>query len=114
MFVVSRKADWCEYDVMAVLAIDKLHAERCARCNSSYFAKGEVIVTEIKAGKQKESYFDFKCGSVIMRNILGSIGTIKNFMGNAGRNTCNEYLYNALLDAVESMKMNVAMKPTWK
>lgn len=49
-----------------------------------------------------------------MRNILGSIGTIKNFMGNAGRNTCNEYLYNALLDAVESMKMNVAMKPTWK
>lgn len=39
-----------------------------------------------------------------MRNILGSISTIKNFMGNAGRNTCNEYLYNALLDAIESME----------
>lgn len=46
-----------------------------------------------------------------MRNILGSISTIKNFMGNAGRNTCNEYLYNALLDAIESMEMDVAMKP---
>lgn len=46
-----------------------------------------------------------------MRNNLGSISTIKNFMGNAGRDTCNEYLYNALLDAVESMEMDVAMKP---
>lgn len=46
-----------------------------------------------------------------MRNILGSISTIKNFMGNAGRNICNEYLYNALLDAIESMEMDVAMKP---
>ena len=33
--------------------MDKLHAERCARCNSSYFAKGEVIVTEVKADKEK-------------------------------------------------------------
>ena len=32
-------------------------------------------------------------------------------MGNAGRNTCNEYLYNALLDAIESMEMDVGMKP---
>ena len=31
-----------------------------------------------------------------MRNILGNISTIKNFIGNAGRNICNEYLYNAL------------------
>ncbi len=53
VFVVSRKADWCEDDAIAVLAVDKLHAERCARCNSSYFAKGEVIVTEIKADKEK-------------------------------------------------------------
>lgn len=53
VFVVSRKADWCEDDAIAVLAVDKLHAERCARCNSSYFAKGEVIVTEVKADKEK-------------------------------------------------------------
>jgi len=53
VFVVSRKADWCEDDAIAVLAVDKLHAERCARCNSSYFAKGEVIVTEIKADREK-------------------------------------------------------------
>ena len=53
VFVVSRKADWCEDDAIAVLAVDKLHAERCARYNSSYFATGEVIVTEVKADKEK-------------------------------------------------------------
>lgn len=53
VFVVSRRADWCEDDAIAVLAVDKLHAERCARCNSSYFAKGEVIATEVKADKEK-------------------------------------------------------------
>ena len=53
VFVVTRKADWCEDYSVAVLAVDKLHAERCARCNSSYFAKGEVIFTEIKADKEK-------------------------------------------------------------
>ena len=53
VFVVSRRADWCEDDAIAVLAVDKLHSERCARCNSSYFAKGEVIVTEVKADKEK-------------------------------------------------------------
>ena len=34
-------------------AIDKLHAERCARCNSSDFSKGEVKVKEIKMDKEK-------------------------------------------------------------
>lgn len=53
VFVVSRRADWCEDDAIAVLTVDKLNAERCARCNSSYFAKGEVIVTEVKADKEK-------------------------------------------------------------
>ncbi len=53
VFLVTRKADWCEDDAIAVLAVDKLHAERCARCNSSYFAKGEVLVTEVKADKEK-------------------------------------------------------------
>lgn len=53
VFVVSRKADWCGDDAIAVLAVNKLHAERCARCNSLYFAKGEVIVTEVKMDKEK-------------------------------------------------------------
>ena len=53
VFVVTKKPDWCEDDAITVLAVDKLHAERCAKCNSSYFAKGEVIVTEVKADKEK-------------------------------------------------------------
>lgn len=53
VFVVSRKADWYEDDAIGVLAVYKLRAERCARCNSSYFAKGEVIVTEVRADKEK-------------------------------------------------------------
>ena len=52
VFVVLRKADWCENDAIAVLAVDKLHAERCTRCNSSYFSKGEVLVTEVKPDKE--------------------------------------------------------------
>ena len=39
VFLVSRRADWCEDNAIAVLAIDKLHAERCARCNSDDFRK---------------------------------------------------------------------------
>ncbi len=53
VFVVTRKADWCEDDAIAVLAVDKLHAERCARCNSYDFRKGKVEVTEVKADKEK-------------------------------------------------------------
>ena len=53
VFVVTRKADWGEDDVIVVLAVDKLHAERRVRCNSSHFAKGEVIVTEVKMDKEK-------------------------------------------------------------
>lgn len=45
-----------------------------------------------------------------MNDILFSISTIKNFMGNAGRNTCNDYLYTALKDAVESMEYRVPKK----
>lgn len=46
-----------------------------------------------------------------MKNIMGSISVIKNFMGNAGRDTCNEYLYEALQDAIESMEMQIPSKP---
>ncbi len=53
VFLVTRKADWCEDYAIAVLAVDKLHAERCARCNSDNFRKGKVEVTEIKADKEK-------------------------------------------------------------
>lgn len=53
VFLVTRKADWCEDNAIVVLAIDKLHAERCARCNSRYFSKGEVKVKEIKMDEEK-------------------------------------------------------------
>ena len=53
VFVDTREVDWCEDNAIAVLAVDKLHAERCARCNSSDFSKGEVIVTEVKMDKEK-------------------------------------------------------------
>lgn len=46
-----------------------------------------------------------------MMDIIKSISTIKNFMGNAGRNTCNEYLYEALQAAVESMEKQIPSKP---
>lgn len=45
-----------------------------------------------------------------MNDILSSISTIKNFMGNAGRNTCNDYLYTALENAIESMEYRVPKK----
>lgn len=46
-----------------------------------------------------------------MINIIRSIGIIKNFMENTGGNTCNEYLYEALTDAVESMEGDIPVKP---
>lgn len=43
-----------------------------------------------------------------MQDPIVSISTIRNFMGNAGRNTCNEYLYQALLDADEALQRRIA------
>lgn len=40
-----------------------------------------------------------------MNDIISSMSTIKNFMANASRTTCNEYLYSALEDAISSMEM---------
>lgn len=40
-----------------------------------------------------------------------SMSTIRNFMGNAGRNTCNEYLYEALQDADEALQKQIPKKP---
>ena len=45
-----------------------------------------------------------------MTDIIGSISIIKNFMGNAGRNICNEYLYDALKDAVDCMEKQISMR----
>lgn len=49
-----------------------------------------------------------------MHDLVGSISTIKNFMGNAGRNTCNDYLYKALEDAIECMEYRVPEKTNVK
>ena len=45
-----------------------------------------------------------------MNDPIKSISTIRNFMGNAGRNTCNEYLYQALRDAVEALEKQIPEK----
>lgn len=42
-----------------------------------------------------------------MNDPVKSISTIRNFMGNAGRNTCNDYLYEALQDAVEALEKEI-------
>lgn len=42
-----------------------------------------------------------------MRDVVASISTIRNFMGNAGRNTCNEYLFEALQDADEALRKQI-------
>lgn len=46
-----------------------------------------------------------------MKNIIGSISTIRNFVGNTGRNICNEFLYAALEDATESMEQDIPANP---
>lgn len=45
-----------------------------------------------------------------MNDPVKSISTIRNFMGNAGRNTCNDYLYEALQDAVEALEKQIPEK----
>ena len=45
-----------------------------------------------------------------MTNAVKSVSTIRNFMGNAGRNTCNEALYEALKDADEALQRQVPQK----
>lgn len=45
-----------------------------------------------------------------MNNAIGSVSTIRNFIGNAGRNVCNEYLYEALKDADEALQKQIPVK----
>lgn len=45
-----------------------------------------------------------------MTNAAKSVSTIRNFMGSAGRNTCNEALYEALKDADEALQRQIPQK----
>ena len=56
VYLITRKADWCEDDAMVVIAEDKLHAERQARWNSRHFKKelrGNMTIKEIKLDKEQ-------------------------------------------------------------
>ena len=49
VYLVTRPEDhisWCEDNGLVVVASDKLHAEKVARCNSDDFAKSENIKIE--------------------------------------------------------------------
>ena len=43
IFLLTRKASWCEDDAVVVIAKDALHAERLARWNSFNFKKEKDI-----------------------------------------------------------------------
>lgn len=49
-----------------------------------------------------------------MNDAVKSVSTIRNFMGNAGRNVCNEYLYEALVDADEALQKQIPVKTKTK
>ena len=49
VYLVTRPEDhisWCEDNGLVVVASDKLHAEKVARCNSDDFAKSRNIKIE--------------------------------------------------------------------
>ena len=49
VYLITRPEDhisWCEDNGLVVVASDKLHAEKLARCNSDDFAKSENIKIE--------------------------------------------------------------------
>lgn len=47
-------------------------------------------------------------------DILQNISIIKNFMGNAGRTTCNDYLYMALNESIPELEKRIPKKPIFK
>lgn len=54
LYLITRKADWCEDYAMVVVAEDKLHAERRARWSSDDFKKEkELKITEINLNKEQ-------------------------------------------------------------
>lgn len=49
VYLITRKASWCEDAAMVVIAEDKLHAERRARWSSDYFKnEKELKIREFK------------------------------------------------------------------
>ena len=49
VYLITRPEDhisWCEDNGLVVVASDKLHAEKVARCNSDDFAKSKNIKIE--------------------------------------------------------------------
>ena len=54
LYLITRKADWCEDDAMVVIAEDKLHAERKARWSSDHFkTEKNLNIKEIKLDKEQ-------------------------------------------------------------
>ena len=54
VYLITRKADWCEDDAMVVIAEDKLHAERKARWSSDHFkTEKNLDIKEIKLDKEQ-------------------------------------------------------------
>ena len=54
LYLITRKADWCEDYAMVVVAEDKLHAERRARWSSDDFKKEKDLkITEINLNKEQ-------------------------------------------------------------
>ena len=54
VFLITRKADWCEDDAIVVVAADKLHAERRERLSSDDFRKEKNIkIKEIKLDEEQ-------------------------------------------------------------
>lgn len=49
VYLITRKATWCEDDAMVVIAEDKIHAERRARWSSRHFNDEKNLkIKEIK------------------------------------------------------------------
>ena len=57
VYLITRPKDnisWCEDDGMVVIASDKLHAEKVARCNSDDFAHSKnVKVAQVDLSKEQ-------------------------------------------------------------
>lgn len=54
VYLITRKADWCEDDAMVIVAEDKLHAERRARWSSDYFRNEKGLkIKEIKLNTEQ-------------------------------------------------------------
>ena len=54
VYLITRKADWCEDDAIVVIAEDKLRAERKARWSSRHFKNEKNLkIKEIKLDEEQ-------------------------------------------------------------